>query len=132
MKTKPIRSIADKIKRKQVNACCKALQDTKLEKLYRTHAEVWQENETSIILKMLGDSLKTGDDPRRDALQRSLLKIEHSTELGPSEKIDIPENDLFMLPPSEFTLSKSLITKKTAMSFQETCYLTWILANLVT
>jgi hypothetical protein len=110
-----MRKVGDKIKQKQVNALCKGLQDAKLDKLYRTHAEVWQENETSIVLKMLGDSLKTKDESRTDALQRSLLKIEHSTELGPSEKLEEP--DTFMLPPSEFTLGKFLVYYKDCNEF---------------
>jgi len=117
-----MRKVGDKIKQKQVNALCKKLQDAKLEKLYKTHAEVWQENETSIILKMLGDSLKTNDESRTDALQRSLLKIEHSTELGPSEKLEEPEGDMFMLPPSEFTLGKFVLTMKNVMKLHGICY----------
>lgn len=87
----------------------------KLEKLYRSHAEAWTENKTSIILKMLGDSLKTKDNIRMDALQRSLLNIEHAhtTETNPIQQTDEDANDNFILPPSDFSLGKYILTYKT-------------------
>ncbi len=82
------------------------LQDKKLAKLMKSHAEVWQENETSIVLKMLDDSVRTKDSSRMTALQRSLLEIERTpgrTFLEKSTSAS-PEDDLPMLPPSEFSL----------------------------
>lgn len=59
---------------------------------------------------MLGDSLKMKDNLRTDALQRSLLMIEHSTDAGFLEQSIEAENDNFMLPPSEFVLGKAMLT----------------------
>lgn len=42
----------------------------------RKYAEVWQENETSIVIKMLDQSMKERDAPRTMKLQRSLLRLE--------------------------------------------------------
>lgn len=52
-------------------------------------AEVWQENETSITLKMLSESMKSNDHERVEALKRSLLDLEAKYEKTAIE----PEDD---------------------------------------
>jgi hypothetical protein len=66
----------------------------------RSHAEEWQENETSIVLKMLDDSMKSQDQPRLQALQRSLLEIERKSGK------DLPDSD----QPSPEPLSLSSLS----------------------
>lgn len=56
--------------------------------------ETWQENETSIVLKMLDDSIKTKDNTRVNALQRSLLELERQTYIKEPDSA-------FMLPPPQ-------------------------------
>lgn len=57
-----------------------AQEKRKLQLIKKAHAETWQENETSIVLKMLSESLKSRDTERTTALERSLLELERKSD----------------------------------------------------
>lgn len=67
--------------------------------LHRTHAEVWQENETSIVLKQLDDSLRHKDSSRFHALQKSLLEIERRSDKDQSSSSDFDDFSLCPMEP---------------------------------
>lgn len=73
---------------------------------------MWQENETSIVLKMLDNSMKCKDRSRFNALQRSLLEIERKANKVTPEPGE-EENDLSLLPPAElpFTMPSSAMSE---------------------
>ena len=63
----------------------------------KSHAEVWQENETSIILKMLSDSLRSHDSDRTEELKRSLLELDRKSDKDSFNEDDAALNS-FQLP----------------------------------
>ncbi|MDR3546656.1 MAG: hypothetical protein P4M11_00005 [Candidatus Pacebacteria bacterium] len=56
----------------------------KLKNLKKKYAETWQENETSIVLKMLGKSVKERDEGKIQELERYLLTLEHKSDSSSS------------------------------------------------
>ena len=51
---------------------------------------MWQENETSIIIKMLDRSMKERDQPRTLELQKSLLELERKSDT-PTDELDLKQ-----------------------------------------
>ena len=56
-----------------------------MEVIKKRYAEVWQENETSIVIKMLDQSMKNRDQEKIHELKRSLLDLERKSENAPSD-----------------------------------------------
>ncbi len=66
----------------------------KLKSLQKRYAEVWQENETSIVIKMLTQSMKDQDHSRTLELQRSLLELERKSDVLSDEESPIDFKNL--------------------------------------
>ena len=57
----------------------------KLESIQKKYSQVWHENETSIIIKMLDQSIRENDKERIIELQKSLLKLEYDSNVKTHE-----------------------------------------------
>ncbi len=88
---------------------------------------MWQENETSIVLKMLDNSLRSKDRSRLTELQRSLLDIERKPEKTPAEEELAPlpsaEVPFTLGPPAQEPSRNSGSTAETSFSPAEQEYL---------
>lgn len=79
----------------------------------RKYAEVWHENETSIVIKMLNQSMKEHDKLRTVELQKSLLELEGKTESYENAESPVSSKELIRLLPKElhsFALALELCT----------------------
>lgn len=56
-------------------------ENRQLNKIRKMYAEIWHENETSIIIKMLNQSIKVNDQERTIELQKSLLNLERKSDM---------------------------------------------------
>ena len=63
-----------------IHSECQERERKRLESIKKKYAEQWQENETSIVIKMLHESILSNDDERVQALQRSLLDLERKSD----------------------------------------------------
>lgn len=64
----------------------------KLKEIQKINSEIWHENETSIVIKMLDQSMKENDSNRTLELEKSLLELERNSELRSDE--ESPTNHL--------------------------------------
>ena len=64
----------------------------------KKYAEEWQENETSIIIKMLNQSIKNKEHDKVAELKRSLLELERKSEKATSDE------DPSFSPPQDLDL----------------------------
>jgi hypothetical protein len=66
----------------------------KMKTIRKKYAENWQENETSIVLKMLDQAMKDKDAEKMTELKRSLLEIERKSVEEVSEVESPPFNGI--------------------------------------
>ena len=60
-------------------------EERRLKKIQKMYSEVWHENETSIVIKMLDQSMKENDQDRVIELQKSLLELERKSDIRSEE-----------------------------------------------
>lgn len=59
----------------------KVREEERLKAIQKLYSELWHENETSIVIKMLDRSMKDNDHKTTVELQRTLLELERSSSL---------------------------------------------------
>lgn len=68
----------------------KVREEQRLKTIQKLYSELWHENETSIVIKMLDRSMKDNDHETTIELQRTLLDLERSSSLRSGDSS--PEN----------------------------------------
>ncbi len=89
-----------------------------MKSIKKRYAETWQENETSIVLKMLGQSVKENDQGRVQELERYLLDLERKSDGSECNGRNSAPSSAELEAVSELVLTKSGQKSKSVSSAQ--------------